>query len=519
MALDPTSNLAGEVKFTEDTTLPQLGATQEAHRKAILDVAGDAQRLNERLERMLPETQKLLAEQRANVRGEWAPSGDVALAESRYLRDDGSVQIGPSKRTAIGIDGLPEEVVTEGYLSDPQPVTQAQANAQRAARAYAIAYSRAIRGKVAPARDKLARGAFARLRTELQNAPGRIGAFFTRMFADTATFKRVMDGSAGLGGELVGTPTLSALRMPRVLTRRLPSLIGRLPAPSTSFKRPVKTGRMLFTVRSVTTDDPAPYPKSNFTTSDDTLTIKDYVGQVLIDPVWVENASILFDAMGEVAAFLAQGVADTEEAFILHGDTAGTHQDTLSTWTLDSYFTAGQLDGSNSALKSVIGVRGRAIDNSKTGSAGGTFDAADHFGSLAAMGTYGSGAVMIAGLNGFYTQILANSLFTTVDKFGPSATLLTGQLGAVGDTPIIISQFMPKEFDTSSGVYTGSNKGNEFVYMNPSAWAIYELIGGDSWDVRYPERGAQYVGEMFREILANTTAASTEYSEYVLYNL
>jgi len=505
--------------LTVDVKPPELVGVVNSHRSALLEVRGDVARMNERIERMLPAAEAALRADRATPAAQWVPSGDEALLLARYVQADGSVLVGKSKRSMMGADGLPEEVAVDGFLTDPHPCTVGQANAQRAARGYAFAYGRAIARKTDPRADKLTRGAFALLRKHLVDQPGAVGAYFRAMFTNGETFKRaVMNGASTTGAEWLSVPTIGDLRRPQVLQRRLSSLINRRPAATQSFKAPLATGRCLPVKRVATTDDPSRYPIAGFTTSDVTISITNFTVQALLDPVWVADAGRMFDAMGEVMAFLDQGKADGEEALILHGDTAGTHQDTgIATWTLDSYFASGQLDGANALIKQFIGLRARAADQAKTASAGGSLGADDHFGALSALKTHAPGAVVAMGLNGYYANLLSNALFYSYNAIGPAATLITGGMGNLAGTPIVISEFLPKEFDTSNGLYTGSNKGNEFVYFDPSAWDLWEL-DGDSWDVTHPEQGAQYVGMMVREALS-CRAPSSEYSEYVLFNL
>jgi hypothetical protein len=78
---------------------------------------------------------------------------------------------------------------------------------------------------------------------------------------------------------------------------------------------------------------------------------------------------------------------------------------------------------------------------------------------------------------------------------------------------------MADEFDSSSGLYTGSNASSSFVYVNPGAYDYYELAeGADDYDAMYPERGAQYIGKVRRGVLTpNVVSGETPCAE--LYNL
>jgi HK97 family phage major capsid protein len=70
------------------------------------------------------------------------------------------------------------------------------------------------------------------------------------------------------------------------------------------------------------------------------------------------------------------------------------------------------------------------------------------------LGTWGldpSELVFVVG-NEVYYDLLDDTTFQTMDKVGSAATLLTGQVGAIGNTPVIVSGEMPaKAGGTASG--------------------------------------------------------------------
>ena len=56
-----------------------------------------------------------------------------------------------------------------------------------------------------------------------------------------------------------------------------------------------------------------------------------------------------------------------------------------------------------------------------------------------------------------YFDLMEDALFQTVDKIGDRATLITGQVGAVGGSPVIVSAELPAK---TSGANTGGNVAN-----------------------------------------------------------
>lgn len=505
----PAADLAGAVNRHRDTLLAMGKDIEEGKRT-------HAERL-EAVERMQAETAVALKAAKAAERVEWQPGGDAALLDARFMLPDGSVRFG-ARTERVVLKGFPAvDLQMPGLLTDERPVTREHQTLTNAFRGLAIARELVRHGwDGAAALESKAAAAFMRAFIAL---PGRVGAFCRAAMSDGTLWERVINGSSGTGGELISNPTINQIRRPLLLQRRLFGMIPSQVTALSTFKQPIITGHGLLRKRGATSDDPARFPSQRFTTSDASISVVDMVINALLDPNWVRDAAqVLGDPIAFVQRWLDEGTSDTMELALLHGDTAATHEDTLSTWTLNGYYTAGQLDGTDSPAKFWIGARARAFDDSNTGSGGGSFTASTHYAAVAALGNHADKAVMVMGLNTFYTGILANTLFTSYNAMGPAGTLITGKLGAVGQNEIIISEFMPKEFDTSSGLYTGSNKGHEILYTDPTAWMYYELADGSSdYDVSYPERGARYVGMTHRGVLV-ANVVSTEKPSYVLYN-
>lgn len=63
--------------------------------------------------------------------------------------------------------------------------------------------------------------------------------------------------------------------------------------------------------------------------------------------------------------------------------------------------------------------------------------------------------------NDVYYDLLDDTNFLTWDKVGPNATLLTGQVGAVGNTPVIVSGELPSK---ASGNAQGSSNIGAFLF-------------------------------------------------------
>ena len=491
------------VPLGNDASLAQINDTLNAHRAAILEVGSDTQRVAERASRMIPDMEKALAKAR-DARVEWVPGGSILDTLARYRNADGSFRLGRTTREVIAPDGNKLSDVQEGLLTDPYPPSREQAELRTRYAAFALAFQFSKRNAADKPSfaDPVLSKAYRAFRRAAEAMPGDLGTFFREAFS-----RAPVGNSAGVGAELINVPTIADVRRPFDLARRVPGLIRTQMAGTSSFKPPIVTGRALPYRRGKTGSSPEVYPTSTFTSSDTTVTLVERVLNVLIDDSWTsEGGMVLDDPMGFIYQWIESGDADGLEMAFLHGDTAGTHQDTLSTWTMGGLYSAGALDGTLSPLKFWIGWRPRAFDDSATVAGGGAFGAADHFGALSAMGNHGDSAVAIMGLITLYTQILGSSDFTTYDKLGAAATLLTGEVGRIGKTPVIISEFLKAEY-ASTGLYTGSGSTGTIVYVNPDAYVHYDAATDDSWDVQYPERGARYAGVKRKSLLAPTVVS------------
>ncbi len=488
----------------------------ELLRQTAVASGNDQAKISERLERIgLQDAIKA----RDSVQWGFVPSGHVSDVERRYMVDepgDGAlpVRLGNSEQRVF-LGGESVTIQRRGLLTD-QPVSPEHAELQRRYGAWALSRTLAAHNTAFRAMELKARRAFAAAAIQF---PGRIGAAFREMFASEASFQRaVISKATGSGGELLATPTLATVVRPRDMDRKVAALIQVIDAPSTAFKRPIVSGRAILKRRPLTQADPATFPTQTFTTSDGTTTLTKAVINILLDSDWAGEAGhVLDDPMGLVWRLIAEGVADSLEMMFLHGDTAASHQDTLTAWTMGGRYSAGALTTDTLALYK--GFRAQAFDDSATVAGGGTFSADGHFGCISAMGAYGADAKAIMGLGTLCKKILASALFTTVDKAGAAATLQTGQIGQIGDTPVVLTDNLAREYETTGLFTDGSGATGCIVYVAPSGWTYYRHVGADpEWDVRAPHMGAQYVGVSEVGVLERT-ASSSDKPAAVLINM
>lgn len=159
---------------------------------------------------------------------------------------------------------------------------------------------------------------------------------------------------------------------------------------------------------------------------------------------------------------LAMDMADGEENLILNGDTTATHQDA-------------DVTDDDDALTSWKGLRKLSKDGSDTYDFGGN---APTLLSLRAMrsqmGKYGINPrrllyiVSPVGL----VHLLNVDEVQTLDKYGPAATVITGEIGRIDGVPILVSGYIREDLN-ASGDFDGTTKTFTGIQLvNPSGFVI-----------------------------------------------
>jgi HK97 family phage prohead protease/HK97 family phage major capsid protein len=192
-----------------------------------------------------------------------------------------------------------------------------------------------------------------------------------------------------------------------------------------------------------------------------TLTAKKFAGRALVSREAEEDAivAMLPFLQNELVDFLT---ADLEDAAI-NGDTTGTHQDSDTTDADDprknwdglrdialNGLTNGSIDGGNAALTLAMLRANRK--------------------SMGKYGTRVGGLFHLMGLAS-YIDLLSDSNFQTVEKYGANATVLTGELGRADGIPVVVSEYAREDLN-ASGVYdaTTTNRGAAFTVWGRGIW-------------------------------------------------
>ena len=248
--------------------------------------------------------------------------------------------------------------------------------------------------------------------------------------------QRAMDSTtAGAGDELVGREEARQLWADVNVETAVASLFETVTMPSNPFDIPLQLGDVNWYPGTAN----VAVSSTNLTTAKQTLTAYELVGMVPWAYELDEDAVIAM--MAEVRATLLRNSAQVLDDIVLNADTSLTgninHDGTALTAT-----TAGH-------AHYLVGFDGLVhlplVDNTAMRNDHSAAVSADMFNELRRkLGKYGLRPSELAFVTDVNTFIAVQSIteFQTVDKLGPNATLLTGQLGSVEGVPVVVSEQM-----------------------------------------------------------------------------
>lgn len=256
-------------------------------------------------------------------------------------------------------------------------------------------------------------------------------------------FKKALDtATSGGASEWVPTDFSSSLYELVRLDTKVWNIFDQIVMPTNPYKLPIQVGRINTFKHPEQTGDTGqttiPYSDGNDISGNITLTAVGHAAYVLISKDLEEDSIVpmLPFLRSEIVKALAEGREDC----ILNGDTTGSHEDSDTT-------------SATSRRKMWKGLRRLAHDNSLTADLG-TTSVTTLRGARALMGKFGvkpSDVVWIVGMTGLMQMINLPEV-STVDKYGPGATILSGELAKFDGSPIITSEWIREDLN-SSGVY------------------------------------------------------------------
>lgn len=280
-----------------------------------------------------------------------------------------------------------------------------------------------------------------------------------------AAIKALTSTGSATGDELVPTGMAGQLWDDIFLASRIVATMMRIDMPTNPFDVPLGLGSVTWRKGSENTATTASDPA----TAKSTLTATELVTEQNWSYTLDEDAAVAMAPA--IRGRLAQSGAEIIDAFALNADatdaaTGNINLDDADPDATNYYLSAGQ-----------DGIRHQwLVDNTATGnSAGGDALAdGDILAALADMGKYAvdpAQVVMVCDIATYLGGFLGLTNVVTVDKFGPSAVVLTGQLASYRGIPIIVSASAPKtEADGKVSTTAGNNTLGQISIFNRNMW-------------------------------------------------
>ena len=414
----------------------------------------------ERQVKDLKRAQRLLTESVQTLPVETS-GGDSALKS--FLRKDGSVQWSEEKAKIDIPNSGTVQYKRKGLLDADVPCNEWHRELIR------LAQNRAFVRMVIPENNPNTPRSDLALHRHLERAPREIAPAVRKAFYDTA----------GQGAEWIPDEFKPELWEPFQIPRNLRSLIPTVSVERNTILIPrLSKGGRPYKKGEVTTDDPALYNASTVETSQKTINIKGLAVRYVVDDAAMEDSAIAL--MPTLSRQIAVDLEDAWEDCALNGDTAAVHQDTISAWDIRNRWGAAGLGTSADHRRSFIGMRAAAVDRGTSSQVGATaaMVLGDLITAMGSMGEYGTeNRYIVASPEVVIQHMLKLDEVLTIDKFGPAATILNGQIGSVMGTPILMSRFISPDMN-ATGIFDNllTNRSG-LVLFNTSSWFQYEKRG------------------------------------------
>ncbi len=300
-----------------------------------------------------------------------------------------------------------------------------------------------------------------KLYSHLQKAPSFMKNAVNKIFSD----------NAGVGGEWIPdefrTELYQTFQVPRGLRALLPSV--QMERETLLIPKLSRGGRPY--IKGVATDDLAKYQASTIETAQKTVRAKGLATLMNIDDAAGEDSA--FAIIPALSRQIAQDLEDAFEDCMINGDTAATHQDDIANWNIRERWGASSLGSAADHRRLFLGMRAAAFDKGSTVDAS-TFTFAKFMSVVSQLGELAVGnKVCVVSPEALVANFLQLDQVQTLEKFGPQATILTGQLASLAGIPIVMSRFMSADMDTA-GLYDNVTKTKTgFLVFNTDSWYQY----------------------------------------------
>ncbi|MHA1746586.1 MAG: phage major capsid protein [Promethearchaeota archaeon] len=267
----------------------------------------------------------------------------------------------------------------------------------------------------------------------------------------TSELRKAMDtATSGEGSEWIPTAFSQDLVEKVRLQLKVAALHERIDIPTPTYRVPVEgADAVAYLVPESKSDEATKIKASTPGTKRVSFSAQKLASRILFSEELSEDSVI--PILPYLRNKIIRALAIAQETATINGDTSGTHQDSDVTDSLD-------------ARKAWNGYRKLALSSAKVNL--GTFSTTNLRAMRKKMGKYGVDPNQLAWIVGIsaYNAMLGLSEVLTLDKYGPKATILTGELAKFDNIPVIVSEYIREDLN-ASGVYDGTTTNKTIVLL------------------------------------------------------
>ena len=266
-----------------------------------------------------------------------------------------------------------------------------------------------------------------------------------------ATIRRVFGVSSGNGADFIPGEVMLPEMMRVATAAIMDSPVGLFVQKTLNdknVKSPLGTARPRpYLQGAASASAAADFITSAMGTSSLAYAVKDMACAVIYDRN--ADADSIISYLPELRAQIAEAMSLALFDAIINGDTNATHQDSLTAWAPEGVFPVGTPSGGSAVggsldhRRSFLGLRARALDigTAAKKDLASTYTFAKiqemHAQMSAGCGQDMSRVAVFASFAEILSKFSTMDQVATLEKFGPQATILSGQVAALGGRPVI----------------------------------------------------------------------------------
>lgn len=315
--------------------------------------------------------------------------------------------------------------------------------------------------------------------------------------------------TSGEGAEWIPTGIGASLHEKVRASGKVAPLFSRIDLPTNPWKWPIEgADATAYRVAEPTGDSASKVTASTPGTAAATFDAEIMGGRVLFSRSLEADSALAI--LPFVRAKLVQAFVDAEEKAILDGDADGTHQDSDT-----------QSAGATHFSSAWDGLRKKAL--AQTTQATTSTTSANLAAIRASMGKWGVNPMDLAFIVGVsaYHDLISDTNLITVEKFGPNATILNGQVGSIFGVPVIVSEHVRENLN-ASGVHDGITETKTYnLCVNRNEWVMGQRMAMDVEvdDSIYRETFQRVVVGFMREDFQHVGDAAANDDTSIGYNV